>query len=66
MIQATVYAQTRLSNTSPTLPLAPNRRPTGKNRVRLPPSFDRASSSMAHSVCRIPESLPSLDLVTSP
>jgi hypothetical protein len=64
--QATDCEQTRLSNSSPTLPLAPNRRPTGKNRVRLLLSFDRASSSMAHSACRIPESLPSPDLVTSP
>jgi len=64
--QATVCAQTRHSNTSPTLPLAPNRRPTGKNRVRLLLFFDRASSSMAHSACRILESLPNLDPVTSP
>ena len=64
--QATDCVQTRLSNTSPTLRLAPNRTTTGKNRVRLLPFFDRASSSMAPLACRILESLPNLDLATSP
>jgi hypothetical protein len=63
--QAMDCEQTRLSNTSPTLPLAPNRRPTGKNHVHSLPFFDRASSSMAHSACRILESLPRVDPVMS-